>query len=77
MTIIAEGIETNSMMMQMMNDEIDFIQGYYYSKPVTPKELLSFIKGNCKKKVYFKNEKAKIKNHFSKIKEHRLKYRIM
>ena len=69
MKIIAEGIETNSMMMQMMIKEIDFIQGYYYSKPVTPKELLLFIKGNCKKKVYFNNEKVKIKNHFRKLKK--------
>ncbi|MGM9944939.1 MAG: EAL domain-containing protein [Lysinibacillus sp.] len=77
MTIVAEGIETNTMMMQMVNKDVQFIQGYYYAKPITPKELLSFIKVKSKKKVYFKNEKAKNKNHFSKIKEQSLKYRIM
>lgn len=77
MTIVAEGIETNEMMMQMMNKDIHFIQGYYYAKPVTPNELISFIQEKSKKKVYFKSEKAKNKNHFSKIKEQSLKYRIM
>lgn len=68
LTIVAEGIETNTMMMQMVNKDIQFIQGYYYANPVTPKELLSFIKVKSKKKVYY---------HFSKIKEQSLKYRIM
>ena len=77
MTIVAEGIETNMMMIQMLSKEIDFIQGYYYSKPITSKELLLFIKGISKKKVYFKNEKVKNKKHFSEIKEQKLKYRIM
>ena len=70
-TIIAEGIETKSMMLKIMDEKIHFIQGNYYSKPMTPMQLISFIKGNSKK-VYFKNEKVKVKNHFSKVIAHKI-----
>ena len=61
MTIVVEGIETSAMMQQIKKKDIHLIQGYYYSKPLAPAELLSFIR---KAKVYFKKNKALSKKMF-------------
>ena len=44
MEIVVEGIETQNMAQQFANLNCDFIQGYYYSKPIPEYEFVSFIK---------------------------------
>lgn len=41
--IIAEGVETEEQLNILKNMECDIIQGYYYSKPLQPEELETFI----------------------------------
>ncbi len=43
MEIVAEGIETESMMEQFASLSCDFIQGYYFSKPVPEDKFVEFI----------------------------------
>jgi len=42
--IVAEGIETEDELKTMQEEGIDYIQGYYYSKPIPQKEFISFVK---------------------------------
>lgn len=42
--IVSEGIETSEQFSQMENLGINFIQGYYFSKPLPEAEFLEFIK---------------------------------
>ena len=42
--IVIEGIETEEQLKLAKNKEIDFVQGYYFSKPLPEAELLEFIK---------------------------------
>lgn len=42
--IVSEGIETGDQFSQMENLGINFIQGYYFSKPLPEAEFLEFIK---------------------------------
>lgn len=41
--VVAEGIETFQEIEQITNEGIDYIQGFYYSKPLPMEEFLSFI----------------------------------
>lgn len=41
--LVAEGIETAEEIEGINNENIDYIQGYYYSKPLPMSEFLSFI----------------------------------
>lgn len=41
--IVAEGIETGDEAQQIIDEGIDYIQGYYYSKPLPFEEFLKFI----------------------------------
>ncbi len=41
--IVAEGIEDQSMLDQMIGHRVDYIQGYYFSRPIPPTEYLEFI----------------------------------
>lgn len=43
MQIVAEGVETKEMAEQMIELGCDFLQGYYFSKPVPPEEFISVI----------------------------------
>lgn len=44
--LVAEGIETREELEGMCNEGIDYIQGYYYSKPLPMAEYLEFMKNN-------------------------------
>lgn len=42
--VVAEGIETKEQLAAMNKIGIDYIQGYYFSKPLPTDEFLEFIK---------------------------------
>lgn len=44
LTVIAEGVETAAQLRSLTENNCDFIQGYYFSKPVPEIELNEFIK---------------------------------
>ncbi len=44
MEIVVEGIETEKMVEQFTDLNCDYIQGYYYSKPIPEDEFVEFIK---------------------------------
>lgn len=46
MEIVVEGIETQEMLDYFAELQCDFIQGYFFSKPVPKPEFVSFIKSN-------------------------------
>lgn len=46
MEIVAEGIETQSMVEQFAALSCDFIQGYYFSKPIPEDKFVEFIRTN-------------------------------
>ena len=37
--VVAEGVENEQQLITLRNMECDYIQGYYYSKPLPPKEI--------------------------------------
>ena len=43
-TVVAEGVETEEQMLSLRDIGCDIIQGFYFSKPVTPEEFEGFIK---------------------------------
>lgn len=43
LSIVAEGIETESQLLYLKKIDCDSIQGYYYSKPITEESLVAFI----------------------------------
>ena len=44
MNIVAEGIETEEQMKIMSELGIEYIQGYYFSRPIPEAEFLAFLK---------------------------------
>ncbi|MBR2044985.1 MAG: EAL domain-containing protein [Agathobacter sp.] len=46
--MVAEGIETEDEVRTMQVEGIDYIQGYYYSKPIPVKEFIAFVKHHNK-----------------------------
>ncbi|MDO5156811.1 MAG: EAL domain-containing protein [Eubacteriales bacterium] len=46
MQIVVEGVETEELVNKIKNLECDFIQGYYYSKPIPKDEFITFLKNN-------------------------------
>ncbi|MCF0186716.1 MAG: EAL domain-containing protein, partial [Bacteroidaceae bacterium] len=46
MQVVAEGIETEDQCKIMSELGIDFIQGYYFSRPLPEKEYIKFIQDN-------------------------------
>jgi len=44
--IIAEGIENENELEEMKNLGVDYIQGYYFSKPLPEHEYLRFVQTN-------------------------------
>ena len=49
--IVAEGVETKEILDKLSDMGCDFIQGFYFSKPLPEKEFLEFIKEHNKKRV--------------------------
>ena len=43
MEIVSEGIETSEQYKTMKGLGIDYIQGYYFSKPLPEKEFIEFM----------------------------------
>ena len=43
MRIVAEGVETKEMLDALAALGCDYIQGYYFSRPVPPKEFLKCL----------------------------------
>lgn len=48
MSIVVEGIETEEQVKVMSNMGVEFIQGYYYSRPVPEEEFKAFLRANNK-----------------------------
>ena len=46
MEIVVEGIETESLVNRFSALKCEYIQGYYYSKPVPEKDFVEFIRSN-------------------------------
>ena len=46
MQIVVEGIETENMVKQFTDLQCEYIQGYYYSRPVPKDEFVEFIQSN-------------------------------
>jgi EAL domain-containing protein (putative c-di-GMP-specific phosphodiesterase class I) len=46
MSIVAEGVEEHYQFEALKELGIDFIQGYYFSKPIPEDEFVKFIKHN-------------------------------
>ncbi|MBQ7557188.1 MAG: EAL domain-containing protein [Lachnospiraceae bacterium] len=46
MSVVVEGIETEEQMQVMKDMGVEYIQGFYYSRPVPEKEFLSFLASN-------------------------------
>lgn len=44
MKIVVEGIETEKLVQQFSDLQCEYIQGYYYSKPIPKEEFVDFIK---------------------------------
>ena len=44
MEIVVEGIETQQMVETFSNLKCDYIQGYFYSKPIPENDFVDFIK---------------------------------
>ena len=43
MKIVAEGIETKELVERFSEMDCEYIQGYYYSRPLPKKELIAFL----------------------------------
>ena len=42
--IVAEGVETEEMVQYLIDHKVEYLQGYYFSKPIKGKEFLEFLK---------------------------------
>lgn len=54
--IVAEGVETEEQFEKIKELGIDYIQGYYFSKPLPAEEFLTFIRAKNKKYLELKEE---------------------
>ena len=48
--LVVEGVETAEAMSALADMSCDYIQGYYYSRPVPEEELIAFLKKNNRKR---------------------------
>ena len=46
--IVIEGVETEEQLAMSKNKKIDFVQGYYFTKPLKEEDLFKFLKNNKK-----------------------------
>jgi EAL domain-containing protein (putative c-di-GMP-specific phosphodiesterase class I) len=58
--VVAEGVETEEQLRTLERLGIDYIQGYYFSKPVDSKQYLEFIRQrnarrNSQERIYRAN----------------------
>ena len=43
-SVVAEGIETKEAMDAIIREGVDFVQGYYFAKPLSMPEFIEFVK---------------------------------
>jgi sensor c-di-GMP phosphodiesterase-like protein len=48
LTVIAEGVETKEQEAFLRDHNCDQSQGYYFSKPISPEDFVSFMKEQAK-----------------------------
>jgi len=53
LTIVGEGVETEAQRDFLLHHECDYLQGYYFAKPMPPEDMTKFI---SEKKIILKNE---------------------
>ena len=58
--IVAEGIETKGQLQFLENNACDYIQGYYFSKPLATKNVFDFIQSKINQKI-LRNNKTSLK----------------
>lgn len=46
-SIVAEGVETKEQMDFLTSKGVEYIQGYYFAKPMNEHDYLSFVENNC------------------------------
>lgn len=51
MKVVAEGVETEAQYHSLRDSRCDFIQGFYFSKPLSPEELLALLQANLQLEV--------------------------
>jgi EAL domain-containing protein (putative c-di-GMP-specific phosphodiesterase class I) len=44
--IVFEGVETEEQITELSSMKVDYIQGYYYSKPIDMESFVKFIESN-------------------------------
>jgi EAL domain-containing protein (putative c-di-GMP-specific phosphodiesterase class I) len=44
--VVVEGVETQEQLKALKELGVDYVQGYYFSKPLARDKFLSFIKNN-------------------------------
>lgn len=49
--VVAEGVETEEQYLNLKESRCDFIQGYYFSKPLSPEDLLKMLEHNSKEDI--------------------------
>ena len=54
--IVAEGVETKEQMERLKRLKVEYIQGYYYAKPMPQKEFLAFVRE--KNQLHERNEET-------------------
>ncbi len=51
MKVTAEGVETKEIALKLQELGCDRLQGYYFSKPCSEKEFLSWVESRIKKRL--------------------------
>lgn len=46
--VVVKGIETEQQYVEMLSNQVDYIQGYYMSKPINENRVIEFLKNNNK-----------------------------
>lgn len=46
MQLVAEGAETEEQVTFLKKNKCDYIQGYYYSKPLSEEEFIEYLENN-------------------------------
>ena len=46
-SIVAEGVETKEQADLLTEKGVEYLQGYYFSKPMNEQDYLNFVQNNC------------------------------
>ena len=47
-SIVAEGVETKEQVDMLTENGVEYLQGYYFAKPMNEQDYLKFLQENCK-----------------------------